>query len=46
LSLGYLLYHGRQDGEVAELMNVLDARGTIEACVVQEKLAAEVANLL
>jgi hypothetical protein len=27
-------------------MNVLDARGTIEACVVQEKLAAEVTNLL
>jgi len=25
---------------------VLDARGTIEACVVQEKLAAEVTNLL
>jgi thiol-disulfide isomerase/thioredoxin len=46
LSLGYLLYHGKQDGEVAELMSVLDARGTIEACVVQEKLAAEVANLL
>ena len=46
LSLGYLLYYGRQDGEVAELMNVLDARGTIEACVVQEKLAAEVTNLL
>jgi hypothetical protein len=28
------------------LVSVLDAQGTIEACVVQEKLAKEVASLL
>jgi thiol-disulfide isomerase/thioredoxin len=46
LALGYLLFYARQDGELTELVNVLDAQGTIEACVVQEKLAKEVASLL
>lgn len=46
LALGYLLFHAKQDGELTELTNVLDAQGTIEACVVQEKLAKEVASLL
>ena len=46
LALGYLLFYAKQDGELSELVNVLDARGTIEACVVQEKLASEVASLL
>jgi thiol-disulfide isomerase/thioredoxin len=46
LALGYLLFYARQDGELTELVNVLDAQGTIEACVVQDKLAKEVASLL
>jgi thiol-disulfide isomerase/thioredoxin len=46
LALGYLLFHAKQNGELTELVNVLDARGTVEACVAQEKLAREVASLL
>jgi thiol-disulfide isomerase/thioredoxin len=46
LALGYLLFHAKQDGELMELVSVLDAQGTIEACVLQEKLAREVASLL
>ncbi|KAM0700859.1 hypothetical protein Q7P35_012581 [Cladosporium inversicolor] len=46
LALGYLLFYAKQDGELMELVSVLDAQGTIEACVVQEKLAREAASLL
>lgn len=46
LALGYLLFCARQDGELAELVSVLDAQGTVEACVVHEKLSREVASLL
>lgn len=46
LALGYLLFYARPDGELTELVNVLDARSTMEACVVQDKLAREVASLL
>ena len=46
LALGYLLFYANQDGELMELVSVLDAQGTIKACGVQEKLAREVASLL
>lgn len=46
LALGYLLFCSRRDGELAELVQVLDAQSTVETCVSQEKLAAEVSSLL
>lgn len=45
LAVGYLLFCARQDGELAELVQVLDAKAVLDGCVAQEKLAGEVASL-
>lgn len=46
LAVGYLLFCARQDGELAELVQVLDAKAVLDECTAHEKLAAEVSSLI
>ncbi|KAM0722340.1 hypothetical protein Q7P37_001781 [Cladosporium fusiforme] len=46
LAVGYLLFCAPHDGELAELVQVLDAKAVLAECVAHEKLAAEVASLI